>query len=937
MAKRKTDRLPLTDAKAIVNALLSREGHEKSLFRHLASEGVITVVPDYWSDHAEFKESVRFTYQRFSDHLITQHLLKQYLDKKNPRKSFSNRETLGKLVKDEHACWKNRGILDALAIQIPEHTNKELPELAPHLSDLHPMREAFVESIVWRESGSFGRGANCYIHKQVLAYHDTSDKFWNALITLASTPNHPFNADRLHEHLNRFELAVRDAWWSIFLHNHWGEGGPIDRLIEWAWEENNKSEFEDETIRLAGTTLAWFFTTANRFLRDRATKAMVRLCECRVDVLRQIMATFVGVNDPYISERLYGVACGCAMRTTDTEALGRLAQDVYHWIFKSGEPPPHILLRDYARGVIEVALYRDAPVEVDIEHVRPPYRSEWPAINVPNLETLEPWREWSNRANPAKAHLYSSVMKDGDFSRYIVGDLHEWSYHRLDEPRKPTREETHERFVESLTERQREAWNVFCHVRKKVDFYRRLDPKRRKEISERVFTDDELDTLRESAERAFVRTLRKNSEKYKTYPDAVAYEAEPHKFYREDRFDGELARRWMMQRIIDMGWTLERFGEYDKNVNRYSMHGRAANKPERIGKKYQWLAYHELLARLSDNFKMYGDEWSPNAGKYDGPWDEPIRRDIDPSNLLRKTQRDEWQPHTKTWWSPTEFTAWTDPEGEIEWLKKEDNLPPIERQIEVTNPDDGSQWITLHGYYNWEQPTPAGEERYELKRRDLWYMLKGYLVKKVDSAKLLTWAKKKSWMDRWMPDSHESYSLQLGEFFWSPAFKVQDCDYYGGQGWTRDTRRGKNTIPVELLVANDESGRESGGFDCSIEETIFIDLPSRFLVESMNLQWRGVEGHWFNEHGSLIAFDPSVRLQGPRVLLVRRDAIVDLLEAQGLTVFWTLLGEKQSFGGPIQDYKGHLEINGAYLLKDGALCGNTHAQFIAPGDKLRLV
>lgn len=934
MAKRKTDRLPLADAKAIVNLLLPREGHEKSLFRHLESESVVTVVPDYWRDDAEWTESLRFTYQRFSDHLITQRLLEQYLDKKTPKESFSKRGTLGKLVKDEPACWMNRGILEALAIQIPELTKKELPELAPHLSDLHPMRDAFVESVIWREAGSFGSGADRYIKNQVLARSGTFEKFWNALISLATAPGHPFNADHLHEQLSRMELAERDAWWSIFLHNHCSERGAIDRLVEWAWDKNSKSVFEDEVIRLAGIALTWFFTTANRFLRDRATKAMVRLCEKRIDVLRQIMDKFVGVNDPYVSERLYAVAHGCAMRTTDTEALGRLARDVYQWVFESGNPPPQILLRDYARGVIEVAIHRDAPVEIDIKRVRPPYRSEWPAIEVPALETLEPWREWSDRTDLAKALLYSSVMEDGDFSRYIIGDLHEWSCHRLDAEPEPTHKEIHERFVASLTERQREAWRVFCNVRSNFDFYRRSDSDDRNEVSKKELTDEEFEEARKSAERAFIGTLRKNSEKYKMYPDAAAYETEPHKFYREDRFDGEFARRWMMQRIIDMGWTLERFGVFDGNVNRYSSRGREANKPERIGKKYQWIAYHELLARLSDNFKMYGDEWSPNAGRFDRPWDEPIRRDIDPSNLLRKTQRDEWRTQTQTWWFPEKFTAWTSPATDLAWLKK-DNLPSIELQIAVTNPDDGSKWLTLHGYYNWEQPTLVGEERYELKRRDLWYMLKGYLVKKADGAKLLTWGKKQSWMGRWMPESNKSYSVQLGEFFWSPVFKVQDCYYYGRQGWTRNAERGKNRIPAEILVANDEYGRESGGFDCSIEETIFIDLPCRFLVESMNLQWRGVEGHWFNEHGTLIAFDPSVRSQGPRVLLVRRDAIVEFLESQGLMLFWTLLGEKRSIGGSMshREYKGRLEINGAYVLKDNAICGSARACFISAGEE----
>ena len=194
------------------------------------------------------------------------------------------------------------------------------------------MREAFVESVVWRDSGSFGIGANWYIDKQVLAYQDTSDKFWNALITLATTPNHPLNADYLHEHLNRFELAERDAWWSIFLHNHWGERGTIDRLIEWAWDENNKSEFNDEVIRLAGTTLAWFFTTANRFLRDCATKAMVRLCECRVDVLRQIMTKFVNVKR---SLHKRTTLCGC-LRLRNANKPTQRRWDVWRRIYSIG-------------------------------------------------------------------------------------------------------------------------------------------------------------------------------------------------------------------------------------------------------------------------------------------------------------------------------------------------------------------------------------------------------------------------------------------------------------------------------------------------------------------------------------------------------------------------------------------------------------------------
>ena len=76
MANRKVDRIPVDEATAMVNTFLPQGGHQDSLFFHLVSEGVLTIVPDYWqNEHDDLKESVRFTYQRFSDHLVTQRLL----------------------------------------------------------------------------------------------------------------------------------------------------------------------------------------------------------------------------------------------------------------------------------------------------------------------------------------------------------------------------------------------------------------------------------------------------------------------------------------------------------------------------------------------------------------------------------------------------------------------------------------------------------------------------------------------------------------------------------------------------------------------------------------------------------------------------------------------------------------------------------------------
>jgi hypothetical protein len=62
-----------------------------------------------------------------------------------------------------------------------------------------------------------------------------------------------------------------------------------------------------------------------------------------------------------------------------------------------------------------------------------------------------------------------------------------------------------------------------------------------------------------------------------------------------------IIQRYVLWRVFDLGWTTERFGAFD----RFSIgqHGRDASKAERIGKKYQWIAYHEILAFISDRFQ----------------------------------------------------------------------------------------------------------------------------------------------------------------------------------------------------------------------------------------------------------------------------------------------------------------------------------------------
>ena len=56
------------------------------------------------------------------------------------------------------------------------------------------------------------------------------------------------------------------------------------------------------------------------------------------------------------------------------------------------------------------------------------------------------------------------------------------------------------------------------------------------------------------------------------------------------------AERAIFDRVLDLGWTPERFKAID------SRRGQSDDEPvERFGRKYQWIGFYEVLGRITDN------------------------------------------------------------------------------------------------------------------------------------------------------------------------------------------------------------------------------------------------------------------------------------------------------------------------------------------------
>ena len=779
--------LILSKAKELVNALIPGRDYEHSLYRCLVTEGAL-MEEGRWLEGAPAEDIVFIAYERFADHLIVKKLLDEHLDLKAPADAFAAGAPLAFIC--DKSSYVTPGLIEAVCIQIPERIGQELISLEPKALDRWDIGDAFRQSLIWRAPKAFSRDTFETINKLIRTQHDL-DNTLDALLTLAMLPDHPLNAHFLDKRLRKDTMPDRDALWSVYLHNAWGNRGAVDRLVDWASSITRSTEFDDETIDLCATTLAWMFTTSNRFLRDCATKALVNLLTDRLDAVTRLVSRFNDVDDPYVTERVYAVAYGVAMRSQNPRETGRLANCVYNHVFANDSPPAHILLRDYARGVVERAIYLEADIKINEQLIRPPYKSMWPTI--PSEDDIKPLLpDWSCGSYDsgdiewARNRIGFSVMDD-DFAHYVIGtnwssSSTNWLSLKLDESTWQSPKARLDILQEDFSDEETVAWAEFEAAEDALKkLYRDKGIKAFNAAStvedtvgdnpQGTSTED-FDTDLNCAEQECDEAIKK-LEIVLTEDHAIALESilaamKNNKARNPPGFNLRLVQRYILWRVFDLGWTTDRFGQFDRFSIRSN--GREASKPERIGKKYQWIAYHEIMALIADHFQYqerFGDEDGDRA--YEGPWQEHLR-DIDPSSTLRAAPGGtSWDGHSLAWWGSAKYENWGDSVPQREWVMYRDDLPKVEELLRVTNPSDGTCWLNVNGYFNWKQRKPADQELTDIERREIWYICTGYLIHTRDTNPFMKWAKKVDFWNRWMPEPSVVYRMFLGEHGWAPA------------------------------------------------------------------------------------------------------------------------------------------------------------------------
>jgi hypothetical protein len=906
----------------------------------LEKNHLLIKVPRYGKRGNRIGFDYRFTYQRFSDHLISRYLLNKYANKKiygnkakdNLKKVLRKDGTIGKYFYN----YSLRGIINALSIQIPERLDgEELIDLCPWAGQF--LEDPFLDSIIWRDPKAFflnkkgnPEKTTSIINRLILSDTDGHSRFFSAVLNVAGVPNHPFNASILHHYLMRLGMPVRDKLWSSnFLHYNYGEKGSVDRLLHWVLSSSFNKSTSNQSKLLMGIMLTWFLATSDRSLRDKTTKGLVILLENSPEVLLELNERFISVDDPYITERLYAVNYSVLLRLNNYKhpSLAKLGNLIYKNIFLAKKPIAHILVRDYAKYALDLLTKHKVYIPPDMTKLNAIQNTKWPK-RLLTMKTLEEKFEpknfnWENATYQDRGvrAIWNSFDGIADFFRYIVSPvINHWSMTKLDEAPPPSIKELENDFEFTLNRAQKYSYAQIKKLPPVTRIFTYLTYKKENstpEEAQMIKKEKELDRAIALLKSDFMKSLSLDQKvKYRKLLRQTRYNY-PRK---SGGFDPELAKRWILKRVFEL-YNSDLHGRFDGHISTHYDNGRSDHPTERIGKKYQWIALHELLGYLADNFRFLESNYPPEYGEYKGAWQIGIR-DIDPSCIALH------KPSAMPPWKP-KYDAWKAKEASTVWLKRKADLPnPIE--LLLYKDSQGIEWYIFDSSYKWEQDIPPEEERYQYPTRDIWYNFSSFLIKNIDAEKLFKWSQNQNFYGRWMPE------IQVGiqdcffrEFPDSDAYKnINLRDGALKDGWI--TRVGfHKRMPGAIMQTNDEFSVTTVSRDKSVEESFNIGLPSKWLVQYLSIKQSNNDGIWVNKSGDEICSDLSLREGGAAMLAVEKKAFLKFLKRNKFSVIWMLVGEK----GSLAQEQGRLQqISGTYLLKSD---GNITGKFRLISDKDR--
>lgn len=728
--------------------------------------------------------------------------------------------------------------------------------------DRNDLFDSFVDSLQWRKNISITVEDLLVMFSK---YSAGIENVWEMFISNSVKITNSLNAEALHEVLLNYPLNKRDYLWTRYINGL--EQDSENRIVQLInmYDKGEQLEFSDiKQKKLLLILFGWCLSSSNRWFRDVTSKAMIEILKEDFPLCEYLLTRFQGVNDPYIIQRLYGIVLGACLKRkqVNKEIFQSLVAYVYGKVFDCEKVYPDILLRDYARLIIERFVYEfpSESVKFDSDKITPPYHS----ADIPEIEE----QGYLNGNFEGGTYSIISSMKFegmgmyGDFGRYVF----------------------------------QSALSSFEIERKKIFNY------------------------------------------------AVYFV------------------------LHECGYEEKLFGEYDRHLGRYNYNLHNMAKLERIGKKYQWIAMYNILARVSDNCAKV-DRFEKKEEVFEGAWD-PYVRDFDPTlnkHFMLCQDVPIFQCVEEHFKASREENVRTFPHGKVEeneWIDSMSIFFELQKEDLILTDTNEVQWVVLTKYADTDRDNLASDKLLN------WNWLYGYFVTDEQLALLDKYAKKKvNMLDSnitWIP---EIYTLYSREFPWSPGSKnfrelfwknieirtgekeivtekceVPDFSQFENllKKYTSDSCENSNekqdgdkgiVIPMreetytkkidkvenvgEILSATGSLLWEEE-YDASKEEAISYGVPCAEIVEKMKLCQLEYDGYYYDQEGQLAFFDTALTKQKAGII-IRKDILDKFLVQMKMQLVWFVNGSKEIHLndlsiGKYSDWTGVLKYDGVQVV-----------------------
>lgn len=556
----------------------------------------------------ERKITYKFSFQRQSDYLIARYLLNTK-EKGESWDDFLNKQSTIKMLED------NMSLIETLVEHIPIRTGKELFEFYDD-KKLYSFNYSYLLGLRYRSKESFGEN----IHKkqkEILNYIKSAnlseEDFFDWMITISSSmlvTYHPLNVVYYFSKLmSKLRNNIRDMYLKDFLYIDIIRTriNSISKIPYYA----NLNKFNNDLKRNFVQLFFWLLSVSDREIRDKSTKALTAFLASDLTLIDELIEILSNVDDQYIIERF--ICCVHSAHILNNDKV--LLKKQYHKIEKifCSKQISNIRIRHY------LMLLNHLCYDKNIINTKKTFKNicKKPILKIEYISK----RDFNKLLN--KTGKYNNVMFSishmGDFERYVVEprikDFIYYDKEIYDIFRKEKQE-----LIASLTTKQKKLYNKMIVISKQIDMneknlYEELDYNIDKILEISMYSNNKYETL-------FNKSL---GERKKERLNNINTSIEKCK---NKEIPEELYMAIMLKKMFSLGYN-KKIEQYDKN--RYNYDDRHEHRIERIGKKYQWIAFFELLGECMTNLRIKKDAWHDY---YDF-----IDIDIDPLQYKNQSQK----------------------------------------------------------------------------------------------------------------------------------------------------------------------------------------------------------------------------------------------------------------------------------------------------------